>query len=60
MITSFSGSANYLRKIFKEWPIKLERKAVFWPAHATFIACGTAGIIIGTASKLLAFFVAEM
>lgn len=25
----------------------MERKAVFWPAHATFIACGTAGIVIG-------------
>ncbi|EJW84231.1 hypothetical protein WUBG_04859 [Wuchereria bancrofti] len=47
VISSFSGDANYLRKVFKAWPIKLEKKAVFWPAHATFIACGTAGVIIG-------------
>ncbi|CAG9536300.1 unnamed protein product [Cercopithifilaria johnstoni] len=47
VISSFSGDANYLRKIFKAWPIKIEKKAVFWPAHATFIACGTTGIVIG-------------
>ncbi|KAL3990209.1 putative integral membrane protein [Acanthocheilonema viteae] len=47
VIPSFSGEASHLRKIFKAWPIKIEKKAVFWPAHATFIACGTAGIVIG-------------
>ncbi|VDN24777.1 unnamed protein product [Gongylonema pulchrum] len=47
VITSFSGDKLYLQKIFEQWPIKLERRAVFWPPHATFIACGTAGIIIG-------------
>uniref|UniRef100_A0A0R3RRJ0 Transmembrane protein 126A n=1 Tax=Elaeophora elaphi TaxID=1147741 RepID=A0A0R3RRJ0_9BILA len=47
VVSSFSGDANYFRKMFKAWPIKMERKAVFWPAHATFIACGTAGTVIG-------------
>uniref|UniRef100_A0A915PGE9 Transmembrane protein n=1 Tax=Setaria digitata TaxID=48799 RepID=A0A915PGE9_9BILA len=47
VISSFSGDTKYLRKIFKEWPIKMEKKAVFWPAHATFIACGTTGILVG-------------
>ncbi|KAM3728772.1 Teneurin-1 [Dirofilaria immitis] len=47
VISSFTGDANYLRRIFKAWPINMERKAVFWPAHATFMACGIAGVIIG-------------
>lgn len=25
----------------------MEKKAVFWPGYATFMACGTAGIVIG-------------
>ncbi|VDK79692.1 unnamed protein product [Litomosoides sigmodontis] len=47
VVSSFSGDASYLRKIFKAWPVKIERKAVFWPAHATLMACGTTGIMIG-------------
>uniref|UniRef100_A0A8R1XWK1 Uncharacterized protein n=1 Tax=Onchocerca volvulus TaxID=6282 RepID=A0A8R1XWK1_ONCVO len=47
VISSFAGDAKYLRKVFKAWPIKMERKAVFWPAHATFMACGITGIVIG-------------
>ncbi|MCP9257409.1 hypothetical protein DINM_000651 [Dirofilaria immitis] len=29
VISSFTGDANYLRRIFKAWPINMERKAVF-------------------------------
>ncbi|VDN03608.1 unnamed protein product [Thelazia callipaeda] len=47
VISSFAGDANYLRRVFKAWPIATEKKAVFWPAHATLIACGFTGIITG-------------